>query len=507
MDIKTDIRIDREFTGYHILIDVDEQGESCALSFKPTEKEYAVTPDIVHKMLTEAGVVNGVDDAAIQRFCKNANENGAIKNVLVAKGTPPVEGEDAHLEFLVQVSTRRPVLESASDTTAEKTEVDFHAAKRFENVAAGQKIAVVHKARQPVPGATVKGEPVQPPSVRDNLVVKAGKNVLMEGDDLFAQIDGRVVNEGGTISVTDDFVVSKNVDYDVGHIDFVGAVRVYGDVLDGFNVRGKKSVRIDKNVGNSTIESDGDIELAGMTGRDEGGMIRCGGTITARFLDNVTVECAGDVIVKNEIMHSNIKCSGKIIVQGGAIVGGECMALEGIEAVVLGSDSTAKTQLRAGVDFKHLLRILPLQDALTKIRKQSQELITRVGPYARNPDPASLPEGIKKRLTEMLEQIQDLSEKRKKIEERIAALEKEFEDRKNPKINATKKLYAGTIIHLGNTVEEARSNVSQAVSIIEHLHTELKFLKYTPLHIKAQVLEQKLRAAEEAAEREKTVGD
>jgi len=502
MTSETDVRIERDFDAYLIDIDIGNGGMDCHLSFKSREKEFEITPGTVQQMLKETGIIEGVDSLALERFCKKAIASGSVQELLVAEGTPPEPGTDANLEFLVQLSTRRPVLEAASETTAEKKEVDFHSAKRFENIVAGQKIAILHPAKKGAAGTSVKGESVPSPAVREEVTYKLGAHVLQKGAEIFATMEGRVVHEGGSIYITDEFVVSKDVDYDVGHIDFVGAVHIYGDVMDGFNVRGKKSVRVDKNVGISTIESDGDVELGGMTGRGDGGIIHCGGTINARYLDHVTVECVGDVIVKNEIMHSNIKCGGKIIVKG-AIVGGECLALEGIEAVVLGSDSTTKTQLHAGVDFQHLSRILPLQEELRKVRKQSQELIARVGPYASNPDPASLPDGIKKKLASMLKEVQDFHEKRKELEEQIAAIEAEVADHKNAKINATKKLYAGTIIHLGNTTEEVRSNISKPLSAIEHHKMELRFLKYSPLTVKAQVIEAKLIEAEKAAEQAK----
>jgi hypothetical protein len=419
----------------------------------------------------------------------------------VAEGAEPEAGKDSKLEFLVQPSTRRPVLEEKVKEDGQVKQVDFRSARRFENVERDQKIAVLHPGHEGKPGRNVKGERITPPSAHTKVTVKAGKGVVRRENEFFADMDGRVVHESGVLSVTDEFVVAKDVDFDVGHIDFVGSVTVYGDVLDDFNVRGRKGVKIEKNVGACTIESEGDIELSGMTGRGDEGVIRCGGNLKARYLDNVRVECQGNIEVRNELMHSDVKCGGTLNVQG-AIVGGHCLALGGVEAVSVGSDSSVKTHLRAGMDYRYLDRIAPVQAKLEQCRKRSQDLISRVGPYARNPDPSALPDGIKARLKTMLEEIQSLHEKREELEKVLKDMEEDVAEKANPKINALKRLFGGTVIQLGNTTQETRQTINRSVSVIQHLGVELRFLKYSPLHVKAQEIERKLIAAEEKAERE-----
>jgi uncharacterized protein len=100
-------------------------------------------------------------------------------------------------------------------------------------------------------------------------VLKLGQNVRSGGDNneiLFAEIHGRVKQEGDTIQVVEEYVVDGDVDFSIGNIRFNGFVEVRGDVLDGFQVSASKGLKITGNVGACRLISHGNIEFCGMDG-------------------------------------------------------------------------------------------------------------------------------------------------------------------------------------------------------------------------------------------------
>jgi hypothetical protein len=394
------------------------------------------------------------------------------------------------------------VLEKKEETGEEAKSVDFRAARRFENVEPGMKMATLHPGCKGTPGVTVRGTAIAPRPVRDTIKIRAGAGVEQQENEFVAKSMGRIVHEGGVLSITDEFVVSKDVDFDVGHVDFVGSVRIYGDVMDGFNVRGVKGVRVEKNVGVCTIESQGDIELAGMTGRDGGGIIRCGGNLTARYLDNVQIECEGNISVKNEMMHSVVRCGGRVEVTG-SLVGGECIALSGIEAGIIGSEGGVKTHLKSGIDFRYLDKITPLQEELKACEDRSQKLLAQVGPYARRAKTGNLPDAIKERLTSMLQEVKTLKARHDEIEQILKDLQEEMAERANPKINAVKRLCSGTVIGLGKTVEEVKQTINRGVSVVEFVGAKLCFVEYSRLSRKASEIQKRLLEEAKLAEQER----
>jgi uncharacterized protein (DUF342 family) len=365
----------------------------------------------------------------------------------------------------------------------------------FENVKAGDIIAVEHPAIPSINGQTVTGKII--PTARLNTVAaKAGAGIEFISGRLeyAAKMNGRVMYKDTVLSITEEFVVDEDVDYKTGHINFVGVVHVRGDVLDGFNVNGKKGVKIYNNIGNSCIESEGDIDIGGMTGRDAQAKIRCHGRLKAGYLYNVDVECAGNIYVKREIMHSNIKSNGAVFCQG-RIVGGNCLALAGIETATTGSEFGIKTFLNAGIDFHLANAIHVFIGQLKTVQKRLQELNQQLDQYLTPPQNQTTSLSEKQRL-QLQESIQKISDQKKQILQKLDWIYSNMSQQANPKINVYKELNAGTLLQLGQTELEIKQTRSGPSSIIEFMGQELRFIPLTPLPKKAADLEKELLARE-----------
>ncbi len=88
--------------------------------------------------------------------------------------------------------------------------------------------------------------------------------------------------------------------------------------------------------------------LGGIVGQGEA-VIRAGGAVTARFVEQAEIHAGGPVTVGSEIRQSTVISEASVTVAGaGRIVGGLVRGRDFVEAKVLGSPSGSQTTVQAG---------------------------------------------------------------------------------------------------------------------------------------------------------------
>lgn len=418
-----------------------------------------MTRDELSGYLAAAGVKEGLDETALNTFAVNAAAGQSLSNVVVATGTPVVNGVDGWLSYTVQPSV---LIQANSD---DKEDIDLHQVQTFINVAPGDEIARIIPPEPGTAGKGVTGENL-PPLPGKPLALKIGKNISVEdnGGRLVSAAAGRVCLASGEISVEEEYVVSGDINFRVGSIIFNGVVEVRGDVLDDFSVSATKGLRVSGNIGVCNITSGGDIAFCGMDGQGKGTIV-CGGGIKAQFLHDCIIECAGDIIVEVELHNCIVKTLGRIIVNKGAIAGGSYIALGGIEAKKIGSLASVRTKLTVGVDYHDAEELEGLMDELAKNHKQIGQ-------------------------TSSFQEIEELRKKRASLTDRVMAIRSKSDERANQKVNVKGALYDNTLLVIGAQNEEVRDPHDGPLSVSENtIEGGLRYLSLTSLDVKAADVE------------------
>lgn len=439
--------------------------------------------------LNQHNIIQTIDYEAVYAFCAAIELRQAPAPTVVARGIEPVPGKDGWFELLVKVSGREK--EFIAD---EQGRVDLKTLNAYTEIEADQKLGVVHPPQPGIPGCTVQGQPLAAMDGQPVTII-AGEGVMLKygGRIAFSTKAGRALFEKNVLSVVDYLLIPGNVDLHVGHIDFNGFVEVKGDILDDFDVRSTKGIKIAGHVGACHIESKGAIDIGAMAGR-EIGRILCQGDLHARFLNQVAVVCYGNVIVSQEIRHSNIRATGHVMVERGAIIGGHCVALRGVSAAVIGAESGQRTCVAAGIYFPDNDRFIYLTEQLKKVQQQINAISVAVEPLKRHLNRESeLVETAQVRLKVLNEKLDQLYEQKNSFSAEIAASQPQDLEIKNPKINVQRSLKEGVVVSLGRVREEIQMTRSGPFSLIENSRVGgLRFLHLSPLSVSAAMLEQQL---------------
>lgn len=143
---------------------------------------------------------------------------------------------------------------------------------------------------------------------------------------LIAQVNGHVELVEGTVFVSDELAV-ENVDNATGNIDYEGNVQINGNVTTNFRVKAKGDIVVKGVVEGAVLEAGGNIVIArGMNGMGRG-VLKAGGNIISKFLENATAEAEG-YVASESILHSKVTAGGEVNVDGrrGFITGGKVCA-------------------------------------------------------------------------------------------------------------------------------------------------------------------------------------
>ncbi|PLV59435.1 DUF342 domain-containing protein [Thermotoga sp. KOL6] len=320
-------------------------------------------------VLYSAGIRYGIKEEVIDELSTSPVFNTPV---LIAKGTPPIDGEDGRIELLKKPN------EEETFQGSKKVDLREIPAKQRLIVRRGETIARIvpptpGKEGKDVFGNSVKPKPGKLPEYH------LGYNVTVKDNEIIATRSGILaIESNGTIHVYDTLEVDV-VDYSTGNIDFPGKVVVKGDVKPDFVVKAQEDITIKGVVEAATVISfNGSITVAGVKGRNKA-FLKAKKTVKAAFIESAEVE-AEEIVVEKSIENSLIKAH-TVMVTGskGSIRGGTTIARVKIETYQLGSPIGIKTQVEVGVDptINEKMKLISAQISLDKenVKKLTKLLI------------------------------------------------------------------------------------------------------------------------------------
>lgn len=320
---------------------IDENMTCVARFFPPSDNGEKMDAGEIVNDLKHRGVIYGVDMDAINDFCNNRQY---MKEYILAKGTEPVQGEDAYIEYMFNTDLK------ARPTLNDDGSVDFFNLNIINHVDEGALLARLHREVPGKYGSDVLGGRIKPHDIR-RMVLKFGRNITLSEDknEIYSNCAGHVNLVDGRVFVSNVMQV-ENVDPSTGNIEYEGNVQVNGNVATNFSIHAKGDVEVRGVVEGAEIVAGGNITIArGMNGMSKG-VLKAGGNVIAQFIENSKVEAAG-YVESGSIMHSDVIAGTEVHVNGkrGFISGGKVAATIGVDAKILGSDMGTDTVIEIGI--------------------------------------------------------------------------------------------------------------------------------------------------------------
>lgn len=420
----------------------------------------------IAELIREAGITYGINDEALAKIEKTWSEPiDDFEEILFAEGTFPGEGEDARIQFELEIG---PLAGRLLDDDT----IDFRDRKVMVRVEENQHVATKIPAVPGTSGFNVFG--TEFPS-------KEGKDISINiiGDARFDEEKNRVyaTRDGAMSVVNDDTIkiaakttIHTDVDYETGNIDSANNVIIKGSITPGFVVDVEGDLEIGGGVSSAKISCGGNVVIkGGIAGQSSS--IDVGGDVDLKFIERGTVKAGGLVVIRKQCYYSsieakaNIRCHAESTILGGILLAGNTLSLGNV-----GAESCDPAILGAGIEAERYHLLNQLRKELVA---QQDEIIQAIQLHGKGSRPKKIRRmeeaaiATKRKMltlnlipgTELYSRLGQGS-KREQLEEEdpLYLLETRIED---VRIEIRGKVFAGTTIMLGNRKMVMKQDVTR----------------------------------------------
>jgi uncharacterized protein (DUF342 family) len=391
-----------------------------------------ISQTLVRAMLKRLNIIYGIRWESIRNAVHECNRTGKlIKNVLIAKGLRPVSEVNEYFEVNSRLGERPKLVEN-------NKRIDYRSYTPFIIVKKNQSLARLRPKKEGRDGKNVHGVLVPFPVFHPE-GVRGGANTRTEGEFIYAEIDGQLVEKNKVLEITSALTIKGPVGYATGNIIFPGDVTVTGPVSDGFKIYSGGSITIKQTFDVTDAIARGDLVVSGgIIGRGIG-QLKIGGSIKTKFIENCRVAARKTIMVSSEINNSTVYTLDNIEMEDrGLILGGEIYAVNKIRTGGIGRKSGKSSKLHLGIDFtaeqerekgNNQLKILD-----TKIRRLREILETEGADSERRAKAEAM-------LKQLLEEQQKMADKVRELLGRIITNE-------NALVEVSGDILPGTLIEI-----------------------------------------------------------
>lgn len=323
----------------------DDRMEAAIQLSKPDSKESDYTRDEVLNKLAEVGIKTGIDE---EKILEIVSQKQFGQFFIIATGRPVEAGEDGFYDYFFDVDMAGNG--GSKPTVREDGSIDFFSNTLFVKVKEGDLLCKYHEPTKGNFGFDVLGKLLVPkPGKPAPRIRGKGFIVSEDGLDYYAAKTGKVEFRNYDLNISDVFDISGDVDLSVGNIDFDGDINISGGVRSGVTINAMGNIYISGFVEGANIKSKKDIIIKDGCNTKGIGKIVADGCVQARFFENTSVFCKGD-IKADYILNSTAVAYGKVYVSGnrGSIIGGDVTGVLGVEMEECGHETNAKTVVRVG---------------------------------------------------------------------------------------------------------------------------------------------------------------
>ncbi len=416
--------------------------------FPPCERGRYIEESDIKEILSQNNISFGISNEKIQEVVEESRKGIIVKEKIIAKGIPPVNGKDGEVEYLFNADKK------ARPSTREDGSVNFKDINLVESTKKGQELARLIPPTEGTPGKNIFEEEIPcEPGIKVELL--RGPNTELKDDDpsvLVASLTGFVKLKGNVIEVNEGYYVKGDVDYKTGNIAYPKTVIITGDVKSGFSIKAGEDIEVKGTVEDANVESDASILVKlGIIGTGKG-IISAKRDITAAFVRNQNIKSRRNVFIAREAIGAKIWAKNSIEVRGKpiSIAGGKISARNEIKAYSIGNESGTKTEIEVGTDFTLIEEKQKTEDKINDLKNSAKKVDDNLRKLRHI---KRLRKSLQPQEEFLLKKLENMEEK---IEAQLGALEKRFDviSKKAKEIGKSiifveRVIHPGTVIKIG----------------------------------------------------------
>jgi uncharacterized protein (DUF342 family) len=210
-------------------------------------------------------------------------------------------------------------------------------------------------------------------------------------------------------------------------------------------VKTVKSLTVQGSVEAARLNVGGNIQVrGGLFGQDSGCTVKAGGEVAAAICDGVKVEAGGNIRISKEIINSELRTAGELLIEHGSLIGGEVFARNGAKLKYAGSDLGVPTRIAVGRDGAVVYHAQKVDAQAGKQTQQAEQSRRQAQPLIA--DLKRLTPTQREQATELLANATDAEQVAAELRAQHDRMLEEAAPGKRPGIDVEGMLYPGVIL-------------------------------------------------------------
>lgn len=364
-----------------------------------------------------------LDQAVLKDLVLLLNQGKEVPERRLKKGVEPKAARDGRLVLLVKPFTeKRQVVDKESGNPSLQAILNQH---WFDNLKVGQVVARVYPPQKGTAGSDIFGSPVVLPEGRPiNVQLKGGlsrRGTSFGYEEIVADDEGMVIHDSNTLQLRTELLIEGNLDLRIGHLDFVGIVRVKGDISGDLSVRGEKGIDVQGDVrGASLYAPRGKIQVKGNVFGGGQAVIRGGERVELGSAQEIDIEASGPINILRGSVDCSLRSRSVVEVLKGALIGGEVLTPIGAGALFFGNEAGQPTPIRIVNEVETREEVISLRSFIEDCHTALNLIDLHLGPFRKFSPRLPLAN------PSVRDRLERLRAKHLEITERLAASESEL---------------------------------------------------------------------------------
>jgi uncharacterized protein (DUF342 family) len=415
----------------------------------PQAKYYEASEAVLVEELLKVTQEERIDRDVVRDIIWQLHQEKGCEGRRVAKGEAAILGRDGKIVWLVRRFRQGASVDSSKELA------DFYHLGLFENIEAGREVARVYRPTDGRPGVDVTGAPI-PSKAGKAVTERFDKSLEFKPDEqradyqtLLAAVSGYAHEESGKVSIRSVLAISGNLDYEMGHIDFIGSVRIGGDVQKGFHIKARGDIEIAGSVlGENQLTSEGSVAIQGFHQGGDGAVLRVRNDYSVGIAQKVTADVGGNITILKEARDCAFRASAAVLAPQATIVGGTIWCVKGFEGKALGNSAGVRTI----VELRNELEVTPefrrVEESIKKHEVAIAALELHIGPYLNNRKRVPLLAAkFKMKITELLNKYDGVQASLIKLQDALNRMREAKPMEESSRINVTGTVYGGVVLN------------------------------------------------------------
>ena len=433
---------------------------------EPKEKHQQATLENITKEICSVSRPELLEKDVIKDIVDELRQGKGCDARRVAQGRLPSDGRDGKVVWLARRFC------PGKQISEDREFSDFFTLGLFENIEVGAEVARIYKPASGEAGMDALGN-VIPSKAGKPVAVRWDRSIELRNDpqhdnytSAVAAVSGYIHDEGSAVSIRDILVVPGNLDWNFGHIDFVGQVKIGGDVQKGFHIKARGGIEIKGAVlGENVLSSQASISIKGYHLGEHSPPLTAKGDYSVAIASGVVANVGGNIFIEREARDCSLSAGVSVFASKAAIVGGSVWCVRGLEAKFLGNEAGVTTIVELKNELEVTKEYRVLASSIKKHEAAVAALELHIGPYLKNRRRVPL---LKKefriKISSLLDKYDDVVNSLTKLREQERQMRESKPTQSGALISVSGCVYAGVSLTSGDVRLDIKEDMQGPVS-------------------------------------------